>query len=420
MPRLKRTRPGSIAGYWLSRRPGSNAWCRTWFDPAARQTRRASLGTDDLAEAERRLAAWVAANTAPKQAAPSDIVLGVAFLRYYEHHARHLRGAEAQRISLAMILRHVPPGITAAEFTPAIQRDTMRRMESSGYAYNTCKRAMGAAKAALRWAWKEGHLDRPLPFMELPDGPGRERVLTVEEMGRLWSQDMPHHLRMFVALMLGTAARPEALLQLTTWQCDVERRVINLNPPGRVQTKKRRPVLPMPEWLVPWIASAPPGHLVQFRGKPVLKIAKAFRTVRAAAGFGADVTAYTLRHSVATELARRGVPPMEIAYLLGHRMPDLRTTGRYVHVSPEHLVAARDALDALAEEVGRAATRPTLLSAATKPRASCVLAPQPPATTPTAKPLNTGAGEGIRTLDPNLGKVILWGFGPLRRVADDR
>ena len=175
MPRLKRTRPGSIAGYWLSRRPGSNAWCRTWFDPAARQTRRASLATDDLAEAERRLAAWVAANTAPKQATPSDIVLGVAFLRYYEHHARHLRGAEAQRISLAMILRHVPPGITAAEFTPAIQRDTMRRMESSGYAYNTCKRAMGAAKAA----------------------------------------------------------RPEALLQLTTWQCDVERRVINLTPPGR-------------------------------------------------------------------------------------------------------------------------------------------------------------------------------------------
>ena len=122
-----------------------------------------------------RLAALVAANTAPKQATPSDIVLGVAFLRYYEHHARHLRGAEAQRISLAMILRHVPPGITAAEFTPAIQRDTMRRMESSGYAYNTCKRAMGAAKAA----------------------------------------------------------RPEALLQLTTWQCDVERRVINLTPPGR-------------------------------------------------------------------------------------------------------------------------------------------------------------------------------------------
>jgi integrase len=84
-----------------------------------------------------------------------------------------------------MILKHVPPGITAAEFTPAMQRETMRKMQAAGYAYGTCKRAMGAAKAALRWACKEGHLDRPVPFMELPDGPRRERVLDVAEMARL-------------------------------------------------------------------------------------------------------------------------------------------------------------------------------------------------------------------------------------------
>ena len=408
MPRLKRTRPGSLAGFWLSKRAGSDAWCATWFDRAARQTRRASLGTCDAREAEQLLAAFVVQHTAPRQAAPSELLLADACLRYYQQHARHLRGADAQRVSLAMIVRHVPAGITAAEFTPAVQRDTVRRMEASGYAYGTCKRAMGAAKAALRWAWKEGHLDRPVPFMSLPDGPGRERVLDVAEMARLWSQDMPAHVRMFLALLLGTAARPESLLELTTWQCDVARRTINLNPPGRVQTKKRRPVLPMPEWLVPWIEAAPAGHLVQYRGRRVLKIAKAFRTLRDAAGFGADVTAYTLRHSVATELARRGVPPLEIAHILGHRMPDLRTTGRYVHVRPEHLAAAREALDALAKEIGRAATRPILLSAATTPRASCVLAPQPSGTTPAAKPWKTGAGEGIRTLDPNLGKVVLY------------
>jgi integrase len=181
---------------------------------------------------------------------------------------------------------------------------------------------------------------------------------------------MPAHVRMFLALLLGTAARLEALLELTTWQCDVQRRTINLNPPGRVKTRKRRPIIPMPEWLVAWIETAPPGHLVQYRGKPVRKIAKAFRTLRAAAGFGEDVTAYTLRHSVATELARRGVPPLEIAHLLGHRMPDLRTTGRYVHVMPGHLAAAREALDALANEIGLAATRPILRSAVPH----CVLA----------------------------------------------
>ena len=67
---------------------------------------------------------------------------------------------------------------------------------------------------------------------------------------------MPEHVRVFLALAIGTAARPEAILQLNRFQCDLERGTINLNPPGRVQTKKRRPILPMPDWLRPWVEAA--------------------------------------------------------------------------------------------------------------------------------------------------------------------
>jgi integrase len=213
---------------------------------------------------------------------------------------------------------------------------------------------------------------------------------------------MPDHIRVFLALAVGTAARPQALLQLTRFQCDLGRGIINLNPAGRVQTKKRRPVLPMADWLRPWIERAS-GPLVAYRGRPVAKIAGAFRTLRESAGFGSDVTAYTVRHTIGTELAARGVPELDIALIMGHRVPSNRTTGRYIHVAPERLTSARKALDEIAVEIGRAAARP--ISPETTVRASCVLLPK---SRVSAKPWKHGAGEGIRTLDPNLGKVVLY------------
>ncbi len=67
--------------------------------------------------------------------------------------------------------------------------------------------------------------------------------------------------------------------------------------------------------------------LVACRGKPVHKIVGAFQTMRDTAGFGADVTAHTIRYSIATELAARGVPEIEIAIILGHGMPTVEPLG---------------------------------------------------------------------------------------------
>jgi integrase len=43
-------------------------------------------------------------------------------------------------------------------------------------------------------------------------------------------------------ILIGTACRPEAALELTGEQLDFEDRLIDLNPRGRAQTKKFRPV----------------------------------------------------------------------------------------------------------------------------------------------------------------------------------
>lgn len=104
----RQPRWGKIGQYWLSRRRNSGMWCRTWFDPQTRQTRRASLGTADFAAAELALAEWITKNVATHRAEPADLSLARVFARYHERHGRHVIGADTQRVSLAMMLRWCP------------------------------------------------------------------------------------------------------------------------------------------------------------------------------------------------------------------------------------------------------------------------------------------------------------------------
>ncbi len=395
--------PGRIGDYWLSRRPNSAQWCRTWFDAAARQTRRASLGTDDFDAARIALAQWVTLNVSLRQQHPRDVPLATVFARYYQQHGAATRSAGINRRNLYLMLTALPEGMTVGELTLDQQHRASAKMHET-HGAGTVKRCFAIAKAAVNWAWKNGELDRPIPFLTIREGAGRERVLSIEELARLWSTDMPDHVRVFLALMIGTGARPEAVLELTRFQCDLERGVINLNPPNRIQTKKRRPIVPMASWLRPWIEAAE-GPLVAYKGRAVGKIAGAFQTLRDSAGFGPDVTSYTIRHTVGTELMARGVPELEIAAIMGHRMPNSRTTGRYLHVAPERFASAKKALEDIGNEIGRAGTLPISIVSL---RAISVSVAYQSGGNPAAKPLFTGAGEGIRTLDPNLGKVVLY------------
>ncbi len=405
--RKRSDRPGQVGDYWLSKRPNSPVWCRTWFDVASRQTSRASLGTDDLAAARLALARWVTLHGDRAAQQPRDVLMGDVFARYMEKHGKHTAGAGVQRRNLFLALERMQEGLSVGEFTLDAQHALIRRMEADDYQRGTIKRVLGAVKAAVQWAWKNGELEQPIPFLTVPDGQPRERIMDAAEMAALWDVAELPHLRMFMLLLVGTAARPSAVLELTRERCDLERGLIDLNPAGRAQTKKRRPVVPMPDFLRPWIEQAPPGPLVRFRGKAVVKVNKAWREARDLAKLDAAVVPYTIRHTVATELRARGVPELELAGLLGHSMPNFRTTGRYAKYAPTHLGAARAAIDDFATEIGREATRPIHPKTdipENSVRVSCVLVSAPTA----GKPLISGAGEGIRTLDPNLGKVVLY------------
>ena len=129
MPSPKRA--GTIGGYWLSQRSNSRVWCATWFDPATRQTRRASLGTTDVREAEIALAEYVVQHAKPKDAKPEDTTLEAVLLRYWNDHAKHQPSAEAERFGLRY-WSQLMPGVTVAELTPERQERFIAALRDRG------------------------------------------------------------------------------------------------------------------------------------------------------------------------------------------------------------------------------------------------------------------------------------------------
>jgi len=343
-----------IGDYWLSQRPGSHYWYRTWHDKKSRQTRRVSLRTADFEQAKIILAQWVAVQGQWHETSASEITLADVFQRYFNQHGQTVRNPDNQRRALWAILQRAGE-ITVREYTLATQERIVAGLRDAGYKDGGIKRMMGTAHAALRWAWKREIIDHVPPQASVPDSEPRERVLAMAELSALWRAADAPHKRMFLLLAVGTMARPGAVLRLTRFQCDLERGLIDLQPVDAPRTAKRNPVVPMAPTLRPWIEATRAGHLVTYHGRAITEIKGAWRRMRADAGLGKDVVPYTIRHTMATELRARGVPELEIAGVLGHTMPNVKTTGRYAKYAPDYLSYAVSAIDAVLQEMGRTA-----------------------------------------------------------------
>lgn len=333
-----------IGDYWLSKRPGSQQWCRTWYDSNTRQTKRHSLGTADIREAREALALWFAKYGKLTEQDPAITSVELVFSRYYERHASQIASAEMARIALAYWLEFFGGKMVDALTAPE-QRRFANALQAGGRSDGYIKRILTVGKAALAWAVKEGELRYAPAVINWADGEAKDRVLTLNESAALWRAATKPHERMFLALAFGTMARPEAILEIRRDMVDFERRLIDLNPPGRRQTRKYRPVVPVPDFLLEMLLAAPDGPLVQWKGQPIESFKTAFRRIRRDAGLEQDVVAKTIRHTMATWLRSQDAPEAEIEGMLGHRAFK-RTTGVYAKYRPDYLGKARVAIDA--------------------------------------------------------------------------
>lgn len=147
-------------------------------------------------------------------------------------------------------------------------------------------------------------------------------------------------LHAFLVASICTIARPGAVVDICVapdrhqWTPGSE--TIDLNPVGRVQNKKVRPMLPvlplLAEWLqAEWVAyhklpvndRVGRGYLVNYYGRPIRNVARAWDTMLAALEFpsGREWQQYILRHSLATIVRKRGATAWDLQGFMGHRLP---------------------------------------------------------------------------------------------------
>lgn len=172
------------------------------------------------------------------------------------------------------------------------------------------------------------------------------RHLTIEEFHGFLAGIRAPHARLYALLGVFTLARPAAILEMRWQQVDLNRRIVILNPQGRVQNAKRRPVVPINDMLHDALVLAHNMKTTQFviehGDGPISSIKKAFQAASARSKIKA--TPYTLRHTGAVWAAEQGVTMSELAQMMGH--DDDRTTQKhYARYSPSYLRKVSSAIE---------------------------------------------------------------------------
>jgi len=232
---------------------------------------------------------------------------------------------------------------------------------------SAARRELQDLGAALNHWRAEGHA-LEVPHVTLPPkGQPRERWLTRGEAARLlfaaWrmTQDWKgrpstrrtgSHVARFILVALYTGTRSAAICaagftpSATGGWIDLDAGLFHRAAVGERATKKRKPPVPLPARLIAhlrrWQAQGA-RHPVEWNGRAVTSIKKAFRRVRTEAGLGPDVTAHVLRHTTATWLMQAGVPIWEASGFVGITPETMARV--YGHHHPDHLKLAREALN---------------------------------------------------------------------------
>ena len=166
------------------------------------------------------------------------------------------------------------------------------------------------------------------------------------EIERLLASECEPHIKLAIFLMLTTAGRVSAVLDLTWDRVDLERGQVNLRR-DMLGPRKGRAIVPINNTLRAALMTAKAAALtdwvVEWAGGPVKSIRRGFTTAIANAKL-TGVTIHTPRHTAAVYMAEAGVPMDEISQYLGHSNVQI-TSSVYARFSPQHLSKAAGALE---------------------------------------------------------------------------
>ncbi|WP_369822847.1 tyrosine-type recombinase/integrase [Rhodovulum sp. MB263] len=236
--------------------------------------------------------------------------------------------------------------LSVDQITVADCRGYIAKRRTAGRKDGTIRSEMGCLRSALLWAQKS-RLIPQAPTVEMPPVPApRDRYLTLDEVDRLLAGAVDPHIRLAMLLMLTTAGRKGAILDLTWDRVDFKNRMIRLAT-ADISPRKKRALVPINDTLMAALQEARQAavsdYVVEWGGRRVGSIKTGFNAAVKRAGI-AHCTPHDLRRSAGRFMAEAGVPIEEIAEYLGHTNPNI-TRSTYARFSPDYLRHAAGSLE---------------------------------------------------------------------------
>lgn len=309
------------------------------FDRDGRR-HRYTLDTSDPSEAQRLAPALYAELTKPKGRKVADLWKayvvekeGRAVLQTMKYTWRALEPAFGHREGDSVTLDDC--------------RSYTAKRRRAGRSDGSIHTELGHLRTVLKWAEKRRLIARA-PDIDRPKKPDpKDRHLTRDEAVKMLAAAKLPHVRLAIHLMLATAARISAILELTWDRVDLKRRLITLKDPNDETRRKGRATVPINDTLFAALKTAKSealsDHVVEWGGKQVGSIKRSIEKAAELAGLE-DVSPHVFRHTAAVWMAEAGVPLTEIAQYLGHSTPTI-TYRVYSRYSPDYLRNASRALE---------------------------------------------------------------------------
>jgi len=332
--------------YWKER----DAW---YVKHRGRRVRLAK-GKANKAEALKAFHRLMLGEGAATGAASDPTVADVCDLFLEECH-RRVEGGERSALTAEWYGRFLQSlcdqcgGVRAADLKPLHMTRWMAR--HGDWSRTTRHNAITAAKAAFRWAHRQGYiLTNPIAVVEKPGADRREAVLTEGQFRTILAETPDEAFRDFLVALWETGARPSEVAKVSAAECRVGDGLW-VFPPKRHKTggKTGRPRIvyltaEASELTRRLVAKHPEGPLFRnLRGNAWTRNALAlrFRRIRARHGFGPEAVAYAFRHRFVTDALRNGVPIATVSGLVGHVDTTMVSrTYSHLHRETEHFTEA--------------------------------------------------------------------------------
>lgn len=353
--------------FFLKPRGKNGIYQICWYDSTTGQIARTTTGTADIEAARTALYKHALEHAQPING--TDAQLAAVMQSYYIHYAQHLPSAHCQRAAQADALEiWGDPNVSDLKRTK--QLELVVALRARNLSDWTIDSRLNRIWAAMNWH-KRDHAEFVVPEQITAEDwkpvlEDRDHVYSLEELASLLdaAAEPPIDIRYtrehwwrFLVLAIGTASREAALRELKWDEVDLRVGRIKLNPPGRRQTKKRRPTVPIAPTLAAELASwSHDGEqVVTYYGRG-LATREFYDLLAERAGVtgGPNV----IRHTVRTWLAEYGVPDSEADIFMGHRPEGTATSRRYIHRRPEYLRSVTEGIEALFQALGSMIRRP--------------------------------------------------------------